>query len=496
MKNLYDLFATICGEMGDASAIIYRQVAITYKTLYANVEKIYALLLRHGVQSGQAIGLAVRRTPNALAAMLAVLKAGVAYMPFNPLVPPSQWRRMIDESGSKVVLCDQPGFDEWIDVLRIELDEFEYVADESSTYSCTQEDHIERLAYIMYTSGSTGKAKGVGIRQESLYNLIRNGTKEIGLTRGRRILALSNFAFDMSVPETIMPLMIGMSVVLLDEVEVQNPRLARKHIQNQHVDTLLITPTRMNVLLNCKSGTTFLQPVQTILFGAERISLTLLNQLREATDAKIFNLYGPTETTAYLSYSDITHKTIIDIGKTIDNMQMFLLDGEHKFIDGPGEGEILIVGIGVANGYLTTDDKHAFRRIPELSDSLAYVTGDIARRLESGELIYLGRCDNQIKYRGYRLGLEEIEAKIRDNVQQIQDCAVFVHKEGLDEYLTLVYLSPQKLDASTLKMMVVHLPNYAIPNKLIQINALPLNKNGKIDRAALPYTVHGVPTSE
>lgn len=490
MKNLYNLFVSVCEQTGDSTALIFHHKSINYNTLYKNVEKISTLLLLQGVESGEVIGLAVKRSPNALAAMLAILKVGAAYMPFNPLQSESEWNRMMKESGCRVVLSDWSISDKFFDGLWIELDEFTYQTDSHMTYSYTEKNFLKNLAYVMYTSGSTGKAKGVGIRQESLYNLILNGTKDVGLTKGRRILALSNFAFDMSIPETIMPILIGMSVVLLDDVEVLNPRLVRNQIQNQQVGVLLITPTRMNILLNCKRGADFLKSVTHILFGAEMISLTLLNRLKVVTNAQIFNLYGPTETTAYLSYSNITHKNTIDIGRPIKNMQIYLMDAEHKVVDGLGEGEIVIAGIGVAEGYLTSNNKQAFRRCPELSESIVYFTGDVAKRLETGELIFLGRKDNQIKYRGYRLGLEAIEDAIRNRVKEIQDCVVLVYKENIDEFLILVYVSSYELDISSFKaLMENQLPKYAIPNSLIRVKSLPLNKNGKVDRALVANVV-------
>lgn len=490
MKNIYNLFVSVCEQTGNSTALIFQHKFINYNTLYKNVEKIYGLLLLHGVESGEVIGVAVKRSPNAFAVFLAILKIGAAYMPFNPLQSESEWLRMMKDSGCRVVVSDWSVSDKFFDGLWIALDEFSYQTDSYMTYSYTEKNSIKNLAYVMYTSGSTGKSKGVGIRQESLYNLVLNGTKDVGLTKGSRILALSNFAFDMSIPETIMPILIGMSVVLLDDVEVLNPRLIRKQIQNQQVDVLLITPTRMNMLLNCKRGADFLKSVTYILFGAEMISLSLINRLKEVTNAQIFNLYGPTETTAYLSYSNITHKDTVDIGKPIENMQIWLMDEEHKIIEGLGEGEIVIAGIGVAEGYLTSDNKQAFRKCPKISESLVYFTGDIAKRLGSGELIFLGRKDNQIKYRGYRLGLEAIEGTIRNRVKEIQDCVVLVYKENIDEFLILVYVSSDELEISNFKaLMVDQLAKYAIPNSLIRVESLPLNKNGKIDRALVANVV-------
>ncbi len=491
MNNLYNLFVSVCERVGDSVALVFHDKTIDYRTLYANVENIYNSLVANGVRSGDVVGLSVKRSPNAIASMLAALKLGAAYMPFNPLQSRTEWCRMVEESRCKVVVNDWKIGERFYDGAWIELDEFDYHVNLPVSYLHTEETHLKNLVYVIYTSGSTGKSKGVGIRQESLYNLILHGTKDIGLTEGQSILAISNFAFDMSVPETIMPILIGMSIVMVDDKEVVNPRLVRKQIQNHQVNTLLITPTRMNILLSCKSGTEFLQPVKNILFGAEMISHTLIEKLRNATEAQIFNLYGPTETTAYLTYSNITNKDIIDIGNPIENTHIYLMNEEQKIIDGPGEGEILITGIGVSEGYLTKDEKQPFRRCNELSDALVYFTGDMAKRLENGQIIYLGRIDNQVKYRGYRLGLEEIEDKIRNNVKAIQDCVVHVYKATSDEYLTMAYVASNELEISDFrKLMAGHLPSYAIPINLIRVESLPLNKNGKIDRVAVAGVVN------
>lgn len=492
MNNLYDMFATVCKNMGDSVALIYKQNHITYRTLYYNVEKIYEMLVYHGVKSGDIIGLYLKRSPNAFSSMLAVLKTGAAYMPLNLMLPAAELQRMMEESGCNLILTDQnasvplPGYS------YIELNEFDCNIDLHAPVHLTYEDNLKKLAYIMYTSGSSGKAKGVGIRQESLINLILYGTREIGLTEGQRIISLSNYAFDMSVPETIMPMCTGMSVVIADDNEVLNPRIIRKLIQEHRVNVLLITPTRMNTLINCKAGMEFLQNVSYILFGAEMIPLTLLNKLRENTSAQIFNLYGPTETTAYLSYSNITNKDIIDIGKAIPNTQLLLVDENNQVIQGEGEGEILIAGIGVADGYLTSSNNNAFRLIPEISDTVVYFTGDYGKRLSNGDIVFLGRYDNQVKYRGYRLGIEEIENKILSHVKEIQNCAVLVLKDGLDEYLTLVYVSASTIDIPSFKsMMREYLPVYSIPNNFLRVESLPLNKNGKIDRMALSRLFNG-----
>lgn len=490
MNSLYNSFVAVCEKNGDSTAIIFQNREINYNTLYDNVQRIYMELVSRGIKSGDIVGLSVRRTPNVFAYMLALLKIGAAYMPFNPLQAEVEWVRMIAESGCKAVINDWLSMHHFFEGLWIEPKEFKYETKRIRTYDKVEDDYSRNLVYVIYTSGSTGKAKGVGIRQESLANLIKYGTKEIGLTEEQRIIAFSNLAFDMSVPETIMPVIIGMSIVFLNDEEVGNPRLVRRQIQNNKVTTLLITPTRMNMLLSCKRGTEFLSNIKYVLFGAEMISHTLIDKIKNACGARIYNLYGPTETTAYLTYSDITDKAEIDIGKPIENTGIYLLNKDGEIVEGSGEGEIVIFGIGVAAGYFSVDEKRAFRKDTNLSGSVVYYSGDMARRLENGDLIYIGRSDNQIKYRGVRIGLEGIEDTIRNVVRDIQDCVITVYKKEDSEYLTMLYVSGVELELTQFKNMLSdYLASYAIPLCIIRLDALPLNKNNKIDRNAVAEIV-------
>ena len=491
MDSLYNLFVDVCKEHGDETAIIYQDQAINYKTVYANVEKIYNKLIKSGIKARDVVGLSMRRTPNVIATMLAILRIGATYMPFNPLQKKMDWCRMIEESGCKIVVNDWQDIDRFFEGNWIELEEFDNELSEEQDFKHVQSDYSKNNLYIIYTSGSTGKSKGVGIRQESLRNLILYGTKEIGLVRGESIVAVSNFAFDMSVPETIMAILIGMTILMLNDIEVVNPRLIRRQIQRHSISTLLITPTRMNIILDCKKGTEFLKSIKNLLFGAEMISLTLIERLKEATDAQIFNLYGPTETTAYLTYSNITNKEVVDIGLTIKNTEIHLVDSADKIIDGPGEGEIVISGIGVADGYISEDKKKSFKIYSRISEGKVYYTGDIAKRLDNGDIVYLGRGDNQVKYRGYRLGLEDIEDKIRNCIKEIRDCVVCVYKDEVNEYLALVYVSSEKINISDFKSRLSdYLANYAIPISLIKVESMPLNRNGKIERAKVADLVN------
>ena len=483
MTSLYNLFVSVCSRLSETRAIVFHNQTITYGTLYANVQKIYENLLAHGVQTGDVVGLLLKRSPSALATMLAVLKLGATYLPLNTLQPNDELERILKESDCKFIVNDHSSGKMNFNGLWISLSEFDYHICQHHNFEHIAGDYSKNCMYIIYTSGSTGKAKGVPIRQESINNLVLYGTKEIGLSAGHSIVAFSDFSFDMSIPECIMPMLIGMCVVLLDDEESQNPRLIRKNIHQQNISTLLITPTRMRTLLDCKRDNSFLRGVQYVLFGAEIIPYALLEEIRSATTAKIYNLYGPTETTEYVTFSDITNKNTIDIGQPVKNTFVYLMSEQCEVINGPGQGELVIGGIGVAEGYLSDNTKHAFRVIPEVSDLPVYFTGDIAQRLETGELVYIGRCDNQVKYRGFRLGIEAIECTIRAQIKEICDCAVCVCQKGDAEYLAMVYTAERSLTKFDFRQRLKgHLPSYAMPVSLIRVAALPENRNHKIDR--------------
>ena len=172
MDSLYNLFVDVCKEHGDETAIIYQDQAINYKTVYANVEKIYNKLIKSGIKARDVVGLSMRRTPNVIATMLAILRIGATYMPFNPLQKKMDWCRMIEESGCKIVVNDWQDIDRFFEGNWIELEEFDNELSEEQDFKHVQSDYSKNNLYIIYTSGSTGKSKGVGIRQESLRNLI------------------------------------------------------------------------------------------------------------------------------------------------------------------------------------------------------------------------------------------------------------------------------------------------------------------------------------
>lgn len=227
---------------------------------------------------------------------------------------------------------------------------------------------MKNTAYIIYTSGSTGDPKGVLITQESLMNLIRNGTEEVGINFGKTIACISNISFDMSVPETILPLCKGLTVVLANEKEQINPVLMKKLIINNNVDILLIPPTRLEYLLSYNNDYVFLKRLTTVLLGAENISYNLLELIKTNSSAKIYNLYGPTEITAFATYCNLTKANDIHIGKPIKNMNVFILNEKQQKLGVNEKGEIYISGIGVGKGYvnkpeLTKKTSSQFRQL-------------------------------------------------------------------------------------------------------------------------------------
>lgn len=408
--------------------------------------------------------LAMRRTPNLLFAICMCLEKGITYIPIDPTYPKERIQYIIKNSAPDDLISD----------LDFEL-------------TSSKQDFLPNndVAYILYTSGSTGNPKGVEVMQEGLLNFIDGISEIIDFSEGKRIACLTTVSFDVFFLESIMALQKGLTVVLATDDEQRNPRLMAELIVNNNIDMIQMTPSRMQLLLNHDKNLNCLKNVKEIMIGGEPFSLNLLKTLQEKTSAKIYNMYGPTETTIWSTVSDLTHKDRIDIGKPIKNTHIYILNNDLDIIDNGQVGEICISGNGLAKGYYGQDDLTAerFKKLPQKPGILIYRTGDLGRYLPDGELEYLGRIDNQIKIRGHRVELEEIE-NVMNSFQDISQAIVrTVDLNETDRILEAIYVGTQTIDKGVLQEYVKKkLPDYMIPAKFTQIEFFTYMPNGKIDR--------------
>ena len=282
-----------------------------------------------------------------------------------------------------------------------------------------------------------------------------------------------------------MALYKGLNVILANEDEQRNPKLMAKLIQENNIDMIQLTPSRMQLLLNHDKNLSCLKNVKEIMIGGEPFPLGLLKTLQENTTAKIYNMYGPTETTIWSTVSDLTNKERVDIGQPIKNTKIYIVDESLYILPNGKAGEICIAGKGLAKGYVGKNDLTAenFIYLPQNPEIKVYRTGDLGRYRDDGNLEYLGRTDNQVKVRGYRIEPEEIESHLNQFEGVNQSVVIALETSDTDKILQAFYTSANNINAKEISdYLSTKIPAYMIPSIFKRVEEFILTANGKIDR--------------
>lgn len=411
-----------------------------------------------------------------LCSILAVIAVKGIYIPISPSEPLERVQK-ITSQYCDVVITDRD-IDTGVPVM-------EYSTLKNSTSNYITENLEFMPHYIIFTSGSTGEPKGVEVESHAINNFVEAISEMIDYTPGKKIACFTTVSFDIYFLESIMALYKGLTVVLANQEEQRNPKLMAKLIQDQAVDMVQMTPSGMQLLINQDKELTCLNGVTEIMIGGEMFSQNLLDTLQKTTSARIYNMYGPTETTIWSTVSELTHKDRIDIGYPIKNTEVYLLDSNLLILEHGKTGEICISGKGLAKGYVNSDELTAkkFVRLPQKLDTIVYRTGDQGRYLPDGSLECLGRMDNQVKIRGHRIELEEIEAHL-NQMEGIQQSIVSVDesKEG-NKILEAYYTSEKSIDQKKISSrLFTELPDYMVPVVYKRVKSFLMTGNGKIDR--------------
>ncbi|QGQ96125.1 amino acid adenylation domain-containing protein [Paenibacillus psychroresistens] len=486
-KTIHQLFEEQAERTPDHIAVVFGEQQLTYGELNERSNQLARLLVSKGVIADSIVGIMVERSLEMLVGILGILKAGGAYLPLDPDHPQARIRYMLEDSGAKLLLLNRHLLQRVSfagNVVVVE-DEQSYHADVSKVESTSGPNH---LAYVIYTSGSTGEPKGVMIEHRSIVNLIQGMAERIDFTTGKTMLSLTTIAFDIFVLETLLSFSKGIRVVLAGAEQQADPQAISQLILSQQVDMIQMTPSRVQLLLDSVYASC-LKPLSEILIGGEAFPATLLESLQRSTKARLYNVYGPTETTVWSSVEEETNALEVRIGKPIANTQLYIMN-KHTQLQPIGiAGELYIAGAGLARGYLNRMELTAekFVENPFIAGERMYRTGDLARRLPDGNIEYLGRIDQQVKIRGYRIELGEVEAKLL-KVEFVQAAAVIAREdENRNLYLCAYFMADTPLAVGELRGALTQvLPVYMIPTFFMQIEEMPLNANGKIDRKALP----------
>jgi len=462
-RTIHQLVEEQAAQTPDAIAVIDGLDRISYRDLDRRANRIAHALLARGVTLESIVGIRMPRSAGMIAAMLGILKAGAAYLPLDPQYPEQRVRFMTEDSRCAVVLSEEPG----------------PTPGESEDHPATTVAP-SNLAYVIYTSGSTGQPKGVAIEHHSAVSFLHWARNTFSAEQLRGTLASTSISFDLSVFEIFAPLISGQTVILAKDI------LALRSLPAAGEVTLVTTvPSAASAVLAAGG---FPANVHTLNLAGEPLSTALVDRLyRETSIADVNDLYGPTETTTYSTWTRRTSGVPATIGRPIANTRVYIVDASLELVPEGVPGELLIAGEGVARGYLHRPELTAekFVSLAHLGEpGIAYRTGDLVRYRPDGQLEYLGRLDNQVKIRGFRIELAEIEATLMTYPGVLE--AVVVVDARATLIGTLVLHPGHALDtAALIDHQAQFLPGHMIVRVLHAVEDFPRTPNGKIDRRQL-----------
>jgi len=404
---------------------------------------------------------------------------GISFLPLDTNLPEERINQYLTIAGYSTVLTYFEHQNTLTGYEKIYLDSVDF----DEIYKSSGKE--EQIAYTIFTSVSTGQPKGVEITREALINFIDGVSETIDFSPDKRIACFTTVTFDIFFLESIAALQKGLVVVLANEDEQRNPKLMAKFIHDNAVDMIQMTPSRMQLLLNHDKELSCLKNVKEIMIGGEPFPFKLLQTLQNKTSAKIYNMYGPTETTIWSTISDLTHKNRIDIGHPIKNTEIYIVNDNLAILPNEQAGEICIAGKGLAKGYVGRDDLTAdkFICLPQKPDIRVYRTGDVGMFLPDGDLVCLGRTDNQVKIRGHRIELEEIEAHLNQYDGIKQSVVIALETSETDKILQAFYTSGMALDQNAIsEYLLSKLPEYMVPVTFKRVENFIQTANGELDR--------------
>jgi D-alanine--poly(phosphoribitol) ligase subunit 1 len=473
--------------------------SLTYAQLNDKVNQLAHLLRAEGVRPGHIVALMVERSFAMIIGVLAIVKAGGAYLPLSPDNPPDRIDYMLKDAGAKVLLVqDKTASQSALGGLIINLDDPNVYRGPTANPAILNKP--QDLAYVIYTSGSTGKPKGVMIEHRSLVNRLHWMQQVYPIDESDVILQKTPYYFDVSVWELFWWVLQGAKLCFLMPGGERHPLAIVETVKKHNVSVIHFVPSMLNVFIEYLHGKADSVPrslasVRRVFASGEALTPSHVRKFNDIlgskTGARLTNLYGPTEATVDVSYFDCpAHDDFenIPIGRPIHNTRLYIIREGRQMAIGEA-GELCIAGIGLARGYLNnaklTDEK--FTGNPVNPGERIYRTGDVARWLPDGNIEYLGREDHQVKIRGLRIELGEIENTIRE-YPGITDCVALVKKYSENIILIIAYVvCKSDLEVECLKHHVKkHLPDYMIPNHFEKIDEMPLTASGKADRNALP----------
>ncbi|EPC8410314.1 amino acid adenylation domain-containing protein [Bacillus thuringiensis] len=489
-KTIHQLFEEQVEKNSNKIAVEFEGQSLTYQELNDKSNLLARILRSEGVKSNSIVGIMVEKSLEMIIGIMGILKAGGAYLPIDPNYPKDRIKFMLNDSESKVLLSTK-GLMDSIKFNGKVIDLLDNTIFEGEFSNVEKINQPSDLAYVIYTSGTTGQAKGVMIEHRQVNNFIHGITKETKLNSYRNILCITTICFDIFGFETLVPLTNGLKVIIAsNEACVDSKKLARIIDENE-IEVMQSTPSRLKILLENEEFQESMNNMQLVLVGGEEVTSSLFKKWNKNKDTKIYNVYGPTETTIWSTIKLLEQDGKITIGRPLSNTSVYVLNKNMQTPIGV-EGELCIGGDGVARGYFNKLELTAERFVenPFEPGKKMYRTGDLARWLPNGEIEFLGRMDNQVKIRGFRIELGEIENRILQH-NSVKEAAVVVKENKKDEkYICAYVVSDEELgDLNLRNYLSGSLPEYMIPAYFMKLEKMPLTPNGKLDRKMLPEPI-------
>ncbi|MCT2347628.1 amino acid adenylation domain-containing protein, partial [Niallia taxi] len=486
-KTLHQLFEEQVERTPNHIALVMKGELLTYKELNERANQVARMLRQKGVLQEAIVALMTDRSSEMIIGLIGILKAGGAYLPIDPTHPVDRIGAILSDAKVNLLLTygDMPSNLPYTgQVLDLGNPRF---SQEDKT-NLGMDTTSRQLAYVIYTSGSTGTPKGVMVEHQQVNNFIHGMVSETELEHYESILCLTTLSFDIFGLETLAPLTKGLTVVVSSEEESQEGERLAVLMETNGVEVIQSTPTRLKMLMESNRFRMAMKNLKALFVGGEELPQILWEELKEY-GCHVFNMYGPTETTIWSTVKRMEKTDSITIGKPIQNTQVYVLDHHQQLVPEGVLGELCIGGDGVARGYFNREELTQEKFIPNpfVPGERMYKTGDLARWLPNGELEYKGRIDHQVKIRGFRIELGEIETQLL-SYSQVKEAVVAAKEDDQGQKFLCAYIvSHETLDKAKLKAYLKRsLPDYMIPTYMMEIDAIPLTNNGKVNRTALP----------
>jgi amino acid adenylation domain-containing protein len=498
--SIHELFEAQVERSPDHPALVFGGRRLTYAELNARSNKLAHYLCENGAASGSLVGIYMERSFEMVVALVAVLKSGAAYVPYDPELPPSRLKMMLEDSRPVTVLTQQKLIGDLADYAgkTLALDTSGELIDRQPSSNPRILVEPRDAIYAIYTSGSTGVPKAAINTHEAVTNRILWMQDQYPIQASDRVLQKTPYSFDVSVWEFFWPIITGATLVIAEPGGHKDPAYLANLISAEGITTIHFVPSMLREFLetpnlaNCGS-------LKRVFASGEVLPPDLRQKFYRLLEAELHNLYGPTEAAVDVTYWDCANPmpcATVPIGRPIANVKAYILDRHLAPVPIGVAGELHLGGVAIARGYLNRPELTAERFIPDPFDKNSharlYKTGDRARFLADGNIEYLGRLDNQVKLRGFRIEFGEIESTILQS-DQVQSAVVTLHEASPIDKCLIAYVVPavSGLDSQAIRTFLKQrLPDYMIPSHFVFLESLPVLPNGKVNRGGLPVPQH------